>query len=42
MTPPDGPTVVRAGYTLTFLRRERDKWLLAHDANMLAPVPDPA
>lgn len=38
-TPPDGsPPVERAGHTLTVLRRENGKWLLARDANLLAPV----
>ncbi|MGE5302497.1 MAG: YybH family protein [Alphaproteobacteria bacterium] len=39
VTPPGGmqPTE-RAGYTLTILRRVGGKWLLARDANLLAPV----
>jgi ketosteroid isomerase-like protein len=39
VTPPGGgsPTT-RAGYTLSILRKEGGKWLLARDANMLAPV----
>lgn len=37
MTPPDGETMHRAGYTLTVLRKEGGKWLLARDANLLAP-----
>ncbi|HTJ80490.1 MAG TPA: SgcJ/EcaC family oxidoreductase [Polyangiaceae bacterium] len=41
MTPPDGgPTSLRAGHTLTVLRRVDGKWLLARDANLLAPVPE--
>ena len=41
VTPPGGGTkMTRAGHTLTVLRRENGKWLLARDANMLAPVPD--
>jgi uncharacterized protein (TIGR02246 family) len=40
MTPPGGaPTVTRAGHTLTILKKESGKWVLARDANMLAPVP---
>ena len=37
-TPPDGsaPTV-RSGHTLTLLRKERGRWRLARDANLLAP-----
>ncbi|CAB3785564.1 hypothetical protein LMG28688_02065 [Paraburkholderia caffeinitolerans] len=37
ITPPDGGTVRRAGYTLTLLRKEADgKWRLARDANLLS------
>ena len=32
--------VVRAGYTLTILRKEGGQWRLARDANLLAPVAD--
>jgi hypothetical protein len=32
--------MVRRGHTLTILRNENGKWLLARDANLLAPVPD--
>ncbi len=39
-TPPDGsPPIEREGHTLTVLRRESGKWLLARDANLLAVVP---
>jgi uncharacterized protein (TIGR02246 family) len=40
--PPDGsaPTE-RAGHTLSILRKENGKWLLARDANLLAPVERP-
>jgi uncharacterized protein (TIGR02246 family) len=38
-TPRDGSApVVRAGHTLTVLRKERGRWVLARDANLLAPV----
>lgn len=39
MTPRDGgASVRRSGYTLTILRKESDgRWLLARDANLLAP-----
>ena len=39
-TPPGGgaPTV-RSGHTLTVFRRQGDRWLLARDANLLAPDP---
>jgi uncharacterized protein (TIGR02246 family) len=40
ITPPrGGQRTTRAGHTLTVLRRERGKWLLARDANMLAAAP---
>jgi uncharacterized protein (TIGR02246 family) len=35
---PDASPVERAGHTLSILKRENGKWLLARDANMLAPV----
>jgi uncharacterized protein (TIGR02246 family) len=38
VTPADGPTMERAGHTLTVLRRVNGRWLLARDANLLAPV----
>ena len=39
-TPPDGaPPIERAGHTLTVLHRDRGRWKLARDANLLAPVP---
>lgn len=38
-TPTDGsPPVERAGYTLTVLRRQEGRWVLARDANLLSPV----
>lgn len=38
-TPPDGsPPVQRAGHTLTVFHRQQGRWLLARDANLLAPV----
>jgi uncharacterized protein (TIGR02246 family) len=41
VTPPGGgPSITRAGHTLSVLRKERGKWVLARDANMLATVPD--
>lgn len=40
VTPPGGaPAMTRSGYTLSILKKEGGKWLLARDANMLAPVP---
>jgi ketosteroid isomerase-like protein len=42
-TPRDGsPVMTRAGHTLSILKREEGKWVLARDANMLAPVQSPA
>lgn len=39
VTPSGGaPAMTRAGHTLTVLRKQNGKWLLARDANMLAPV----
>jgi uncharacterized protein (TIGR02246 family) len=32
------PPVRRAGHTLSVLKRQDGKWVLARDANMLAPV----
>jgi len=38
-TPPGGaPPTKRAGHTLSVLKKENGKWLLARDANLLAPV----
>jgi ketosteroid isomerase-like protein len=40
-TPTDGnETIRREGYTLTIFKKERSRWLLARDANMLAIVPN--
>jgi len=39
MTPESGAAMRRSGYTLTILRKEPDgRWVLARDANLLAPV----
>jgi len=38
MKPRDGgPTQSRAGHTLTVLRKQGGKWVVARDANLLAP-----
>jgi uncharacterized protein (TIGR02246 family) len=38
-TPADGvPPIERAGHTLSILRKEGGRWLLARDANLLSPV----
>ena len=39
MTPPGGDPVRRAGYTLTILRKQDGRWLLARDANLITTVP---
>jgi uncharacterized protein (TIGR02246 family) len=41
MTPPEGgPPARRSGHTLSVMRKQPNgKWVLARDANMLAPVP---
>jgi len=39
VTPPGGAPMRREGHTLTILRKEQGKWVLARDANLLAPVP---
>lgn len=38
ITPPDGAPVKRAGYTLTILRKQNGRWLLARDANLVMKV----
>jgi len=38
MTVPGSTPMIRAGNTLSVLRRENGKWLLARDANLLTPV----
>ena len=39
VTPPNGPVTVLSGYTLTILRKQADgAWVIARDANLLAPV----
>jgi len=41
-TPPGGAaSMTRAGHTLSILKKQDDKWVLARDANMLAPVSEP-
>lgn len=43
MTPPGGaPSTARAGHTLSILKKQNGKWVLARDANMLSPVPNSA
>ena len=33
-----GPSLMRAGHTLSVLKKHEGKWVLARDANMLTPV----
>ncbi len=33
-----GPSMTREGHVLSVLRKQNGKWVLARDANMLAPV----
>ena len=41
-TPPDGSqSITRAGPTLSILKKEKGKWVLARDANLLPPMPPP-
>jgi uncharacterized protein (TIGR02246 family) len=42
VTPPGGRPVRRAGTTLTILRKENGRWLLARDANLLTEAKDEA
>ena len=38
MTPPNGArSVRRAGHTLSILRKQNGRWVIARDANLLAP-----
>jgi len=37
VTPKDGQPIERAGNTLTVLKKERGRWVIARDANLLAP-----
>lgn len=39
VTPPGGvPSMTRAGHTLSILKKQNNKWVLARDANMQSPV----
>jgi len=39
VTPPGGaPSTARTGHTLSILKKEDGRWLLARDANMLSPA----
>ena len=43
VTPPNGKPVRRFGNTLSILKKQADgRWLLARDANMLAPESQPS
>lgn len=39
VTPPGGgPALTRAGHTLTILNKQKGRWVLSRDANLLAPI----
>ena len=38
VTPADGAPMRRRGHTLSVLRKERGHWVIARDANLLAPA----
>jgi len=38
-SPGSAKATTRAGHTLSVLKKDRGKWRLARDANLLAPVP---
>ncbi|HKC93213.1 MAG TPA: SgcJ/EcaC family oxidoreductase [Nitrospira sp.] len=38
-TPGGGQSMTRAGHTLSILKKQNGKWVVARDANMLAPAP---
>ena len=40
VTPPQGPRMKRSGHTLTILEKRNGTWVLARDANLLAPTQD--
>ena len=40
VTPPGEAKITRAGHTLTVLKKESGRWLLARDANLLTVVPE--
>jgi uncharacterized protein (TIGR02246 family) len=40
VTPPHGRRFTREGHTLSILKKESGKWVLARDANLLSPVPN--
>lgn len=43
IAPPGGaPPMTRAGHTLSVLKKQNGKWVLARDANVLSPVSDSA
>jgi ketosteroid isomerase-like protein len=41
VTPPAAQATTRTGYALSIFKKQGGKWLLARDANMLAPVRKP-
>lgn len=41
VTPSSGDAMIRAGHTLSILKKQNGRWLLARDANLLAPIAKP-
>lgn len=41
VTPQGGAAIERAGHTLTVLKKVMGRWVIARDANLLAPVAPP-
>jgi len=41
VTPPGGRHRSRAGHTLAILHKQNGHWVIARDANLLAPVSKP-
>lgn len=39
-TLPGGDQMQRAGFTMSILKKENGRWLLARDANLLSPLPE--
>lgn len=40
-TPADGPPIERAGHTLTIFNKQKGRWMLARDANLLSTLQSP-
>lgn len=42
VTPPGGAPSTRAGYTMSVLKKQEGRWVIARDANLLVPVKPPS